>query len=493
MKHPFHNEKQKWLIVDDDTQEAAEIALAAQDSGAETQICHSVRSAVSLLKREKFDLLSLDFHFTNSSKTAEDIVSEVRRAIPSLPIIVVSGRSEEGLIPKLLSLGADGFVPKISNFSSFQATLKVGAELAIAHRRLKLLSQQVPQLGDRFYLSNQTKRAVQISQARVNARLMILGETGTGKTKLARKLAEEFLQNLGRSAEQYLVYIDCEALSQQELHAEFFGEGRSEGEFSLTCFERAISGALILDNLHALSAEVQIRLKHLFTAPLETSSKEKFPQSRLIAKSKIYCTYHSCAPKLVPGFIEALATHETYLPNLKDLLPEAEAVLAALCDKALDSERAREGIHDQRLIELHSTSPKLQMSRSAAVFLLRIIKERDLPENFRSLQRVLRAGAENALADARLRVEPEDLTGMVSKYSLHAVSDKQQSLSNENPWLLPLLQKVSQANDYDGARELLQKALIHSAMVSHDGNKTKVSQSLGLSRQTLYRFLGHEL
>ncbi|MDH2924111.1 TyrR family helix-turn-helix protein [Nicoletella semolina] len=92
--------------------------------------------------------------------------------------------------------------------------------------------------------------------ARLNAPLLIQGETGTGKDIFA-KACHQFS---GRRSQKFIA-VNCAGLPKDEAESEMFGyHSQSEGRKSVGFFEYANGGTVLLDSVAELSLEMQAKL-----------------------------------------------------------------------------------------------------------------------------------------------------------------------------------------------------------------------------------------
>jgi DNA-binding NtrC family response regulator len=101
------------------------------------------------------------------------------------------------------------------------------------------------------------RQALDVSSSK--ATVLITGESGTGKEMLAR-----FLHRRSSRADGPLVSVNCGAIAETLLEAEFFGHER--GAFTgahrqnVGRFERASGGTIFLDEISELPAQLQVKL-----------------------------------------------------------------------------------------------------------------------------------------------------------------------------------------------------------------------------------------
>ncbi len=90
--------------------------------------------------------------------------------------------------------------------------------------------------------------------AKLNAPLLIEGETGTGKDLLA-KACHQF----SHRAEQKFIAVNCAGLPEEEAETEMFGHRGTQNE-SMGFFEYANGGTVLLDAVSELSLDMQAKL-----------------------------------------------------------------------------------------------------------------------------------------------------------------------------------------------------------------------------------------
>lgn len=251
------------LIVEDEPLLRQQLAALLEELGAEVTQAETVEAARRLSRELGFDLVLLDINLPDGKGTL--LLQE--RAFGEHAAVVVM--TAEGNIPgavEAMRLGAVDYLAKPFDAEELPLVLwrarQARQKTRLAEHRRQPVSDESFYFGQALAGVRQTLEKIVKADHRVTGTpppVLILGETGTGKTSIAR-----WLHANGPRAGQPLVEINCSALPASLAESELFGHER--GAFTdarqarMGLFEAASGGTLFLDELPSLSPPLQAKV-----------------------------------------------------------------------------------------------------------------------------------------------------------------------------------------------------------------------------------------
>ena len=282
--------------------------------------------------------------------------------------------------------------------------------------------------------------------ARVDSTVLITGESGAGKERIARLIHEESTRHAGP-----FIAVNCGAIAETLLESELFGHAR--GSFSGATqdrpglFEAANKGTLLLDEIGEVSPGMQVKL--LRTLQEREVRRVGENRSRPVDVRILASTNRDLALGVADGNFRQdlyyrLKVVELHVPPLRerkdDILPLARVLLA---NAALRLKRKMNGL-----------------SAGAADQLVRY----EWPGNVRELENIMERSV--ALSPGN-RIEFEDLPEEIRR----AIPTPTAIKGSVQPL------------------EEVEKQYILTVLELNDGNQTRAAQQLKIGSATLYRKL----
>jgi DNA-binding NtrC family response regulator len=282
--------------------------------------------------------------------------------------------------------------------------------------------------------------------------VLLTGETGAGKTRLARLIHELS----PRRAEPFLV-VDCGALSASLIESELFGHAK--GAFTGADRDRpgklaaAGRGTLLLDEVNSLPLPLQAKLLRAADDRVFEpvgSNKPQPVRARLIAASSAPLDREVQAGRFRPDLYYRINVVGFHLPPLR----ERRSAVAALARRFLHEAAAR-------------NRPDVTGIAAAA---LRALEGYDWPGNIRELRNVVERAA-------ALCVGPEVQETDLPEALFAAEAAR------------PAAAALAAIGTLAASKEEAEARRIQEALRRHNNNRLRAAAELGISRMALYKKL----
>jgi two-component system response regulator HydG len=328
-----------------------------------------------------------------------------------------------------------------------------------------------PNRNDPFFYVVASPMAEMMEQARrvapQDTTLLFTGETGTGKTRLAR-----LIHDLSPRHDQPFVVVDCAALSNTLIESEIFGHVRGSftgadrdrvGKFAL-----AGEGTLVLDEINALPLALQCKLLRAVDERVFEpvgSNQGVALKARLMAVSNAPLDKEVLAGRFRSDLFYRLNVVGFYLPPLR----ERRAAIAPLCHRFLAEFASR-------------NRPDIT---GIAPGVVPALEEYFWPGNIRELRNVI----ERAVALAKgPHITLDDVPALV--LSSRGKTAPRPAQPEPEPSLDLIDGDTLEGEGTLGeAREEIEMQRIHAALKKHHNNRLQAAAELGISRMGLYKKL----
>lgn len=430
------------LVVDDNpaVAEALRVLFALHD--IDTRSAQSPDEGVELVHSESIDLVIADMNFqadTTSGQEGVELFRAIREINPDLPVILLTGWASVEAAVNAVKAGAADYISKPWDNAKLLTTVENLLELSEANRDRRSaqisLSRRRAELESRFdlrgvkFASDAMERVVEMAcrVARADVPVLVTGPNGAGKERVA-----EIVHANSTVREGPFVAVNCGAIPTDLVESELFGAeagaytgaARSrEGRFAL-----ANNGTLFLDEIGNLPLSGQVKLLRV----LETGQYQKLGSSQSRStKVRVVSATNANIPRMIAA--------GQFREDLYYRLNVIEIAVPPLSERPEDIVAIAE----------HFLGKDYVLSLEARNALLRYA----WPGNVRELR--------NALERVKVMVQP----GIVGAGDLN--------LPNTD---------AMQRNLVGPGHEHISQALADAG-----GNVSRAAQSLGLSRQALYR------
>lgn len=377
-----------------------------------------------------------------------EALDKIRIIQPDLPIIMISGHATMEHTVDAIKKGAFDFLEKPLNIDRVLLTI----QNALKHSQLKENERLLRRKLEKPRLIGESPAMQQLNEEILRAapspgRVMILGESGSGKEVTAQLLHQHSLR-----ASEPFIELNCAAIPEELIESELFGhvKGSFTGAINHRTgkFELADGGTLFLDEIGDMSLNTQAKVLRV----LQEQRFQKIGGSNTIQVDVrvIAATNKNLEEEIAQGnFREDLFFRLSVIPLRIPPLRERALDIPPLCDyfsHAFSREYARDPLNfDPETFTL--------------------MQAYSWPGNVRELKNVVER---LMIMNRERRVRPEDLPPEIKG-------------NTQRTWTDESFHSLKEARDH------FEKHYIIKILKEHDFNVTHTAEALGLERSHLHR------
>lgn len=468
------------LVVDDEPDLRTLYELTLLREGYDIETAGSVEDARLLLAEHRYSAVITDMRLPDG--TGLDILKQIEaEGRPEKTIVITAYGSAENAV-SALKAGAYDYLTKPVDLKQFRAVIASalnneappGAQEPVQGSRANTAGHDAaPSEKSRTALSRLAGNSPCMQQVRVlidkvsrsMAPVLLWGESGTGKELVARAI-----HDVSNRASHPFIAVNCGAIPEQLLEAEFFGfrkgafTGASEEREGF--FQAANGGTLFLDEIGDLPLAMQSKLLRAIqerAVRAVGATQEVQVDVRIVSASHKDLQAEVHAGRFRQDLFYRLNVIQITLPALRERLE----------DLPLLSQRILERIaHESGMTGV----PQLSLAAQSALLSHRF------PGNVRELENLLHRAV--ALSTQHI-LEPEDLGLAPPAPSLEKIEVEVAApihATGLSPAEAPL------PTDLVAHLDQIERDILVQALEKHRLNRTAAGASLGLSlRQMRYR------
>ncbi len=454
------------LVVDDDQDILIAARLLLKRHFYSVTTTNRPTQIKNILNDQEVDVVLLDMNFSIGATTGTEgllCLSEILAIKPDMIIIVITAHGGIELAVEAMKKGATDFITKPWGNEKLVSTLRTAVRLARYGRETEKLKNRSREIQhnlnaqDRMIGESEAIKHVMdivLQAAPTDANIMILGENGTGKELIAREIHR---QSLRRNSS--LVTVNLGSISEGLFESELFGH--KKGAFTdaredrIGLIQAAEGGTLFLDEVGNLPLALQTKL----LATLERRQVTPVGSNKPVGINIRLISATNVSP-------EALGQDNIFRQDLRYRLNTVEIHVPPLRDRRSDIPLLLD------YFVRHYARKYNQLVRPIASDAHKILEQYHWPGNIREL----RHGVERAIILAKgdqlevidFPIQPAAIGERISP----SVSGKDQQITLEE----------------------LEKNALENALRRHQGNISRASRELGITRASLYRRMEkHEL
>ena len=450
--------KLRVLFVDDEPLIRQIMATELPDRGHDVTVCEDGASALKVLAEKSFDCAILDLQMPGLS--GWEVAARMKEIAPDTLAIIHTAHGSMDTAIQALRMRVFDFLPKpCSLFDLDSLVLRVAEHRTLMNKTialeksLKAVQGNSDLIGDSAVMQR-VKRLID-KIAPTDSSVLILGETGTGKELVARRI-----HDLSPRASMPFVAVNCGALPEQLVESEFFGHRK--GAFTGADISRkgllevADGGTLFLDELGELDRAMQVKLLRF----LESGEVRRVGENEAFhVDVRIVCATNRPLTDMIDAgtFREDLFfrinTFEVPLPSLRERKDDIPALAQALIARHLKRRQAPAKMLPQETLD--------------------VLTNHDWPGNVRELANALEHAV--ILSDGQT-IAPDDLPS--------SLSVRRHRKSHGLP-----VAADSTASIHATTLQEMEREMILATLERNAGDKPKSAAELGIALKTLYNKL----
>ncbi|GAB4423160.1 MAG: sigma-54 dependent transcriptional regulator [Thermodesulfovibrionales bacterium] len=247
------------LIVDDEEGIRETLSGIFEDEGYSVITSGSGEDALRIIREQSPDLILLDVWLPGMDGI--QTLQEIKALRKAAPVIMISGHGNIEVAVRATQEGAYDFLEKPLSLERVLLSSRRALERSTLERENRELRENLAKkwrlVGESPVMK--TLRAQIEMAARSNSRVLLTGESGSGKEVVAR-----LLHAMGSRAEKPFIEVNCAAIPHELIESELFGheKGSFTGAFERKKgkFELADGGTLFLDEIGDMSLQTQAKV-----------------------------------------------------------------------------------------------------------------------------------------------------------------------------------------------------------------------------------------
>jgi len=250
------------LVVDDEQDIRELVAGVLEDEGYETRAAGDSDAALEAIAVRRPSLVLLDVWLQGSRLDGLELLEEIKRRDPSIPVLVISGHGNIDTAVAAIRRGAVDFIEK--PFNADRLLLMVGRATETEQLRQEVASLRAATGRDTDLTGTSTAiNAVRATLKRVagtGSRVLIMGSAGVGKEVAAR-----LLHSWSQRTQGPFIVVSAARMVPERVEEELFGVEEAGDLVRTGLLEQAHGGTLFLDEIADMPIATQGRILRVLT------------------------------------------------------------------------------------------------------------------------------------------------------------------------------------------------------------------------------------
>ncbi len=250
------------LVVDDERDIRELVAGVLEDEGYETRAAADSDAALEAISTRRPSLVLLDVWLQGSRLDGLELLEEIKRRDPSIPVLVISGHGNLDTAVAAIRRGASDFIEKPFEAERLLFLVQRATETERLKREVASLRAWAGRDTDLTGSSGaiNTVRATLKRVAATGSRVLISGGAGVGKEVAAR-----LLHGWSQRADAPFMIVSAARMTPERVDEELFGVEEGGDLVRPGLLEQAHGGTLFLDEIADMPIATQGRILRVLT------------------------------------------------------------------------------------------------------------------------------------------------------------------------------------------------------------------------------------
>ncbi|MFD0680279.1 MULTISPECIES: sigma-54-dependent transcriptional regulator [unclassified Paenibacillus] len=253
------------LTVDDEEDLCRIISHKLKKSGFRTFQAITGDAALQIVKEEDIDVVILDYMLPDL--TGLEVLQKIKSDFPHVEVIMLTAYGNVENAVDAMRLGAFDYLNKPSELELIKEIVGKACDKKRLQLENRVLKEQLASTSDHEELVFQSEKMKGVRELfnkvkETDASILILGESGVGKTALSK-----WIHKISQRKDKPFVSINCAAIPDSLLESELFGyqKGAFTGatESRAGKFEAADGGTIFLDEVGEMPLAMQAKMLHI--------------------------------------------------------------------------------------------------------------------------------------------------------------------------------------------------------------------------------------
>lgn len=250
------------LVVDDEQDIRELVAGVLEDEGYETRCAADSDAALEAISTRRPSLVLLDVWLKDSRLDGLELLDELKRRDPTIPVLVISGHGNLDTAVSAIRRGAADFIEKPFEAERLLLLVERATETERLKREIASLRASAGREDDLTGNSGAINavRATLKRVASTGSRVLVMGGAGVGKEVAAR-----LLHGWSTRAAAPFIVVSAARMTPDRVEEELFGV--EEGGYVVRpgLLEQAHGGTLFLDEIADMPVATQGRILRVLT------------------------------------------------------------------------------------------------------------------------------------------------------------------------------------------------------------------------------------